>query len=181
MGKRIDGSRDRETDAPPRARSFWLWAPAFVALIVATLVVDTRPAPLMRGLSLTLLGLAVLFGGLPVIQLRKYGAAPRGGSYMATTAVAQRGLYAVVRHPQYLGCDFLVWALATSAPHWGTILPAIAFTAGMFIQARAEERYLLEKFGDAYASYRRMVPRFGLLTGLVRYLRRLRHQPPATP
>jgi len=152
-----------------------------VVLVVATPVVNTTPAPLMRGLSFTLLGLAVVFGGLPFFQLRKYGAAPPGGRYTATTAVAQRGLYALVRHPQYLGCDFLAWALATSAPHWGTILPAIAFTAGMFSQARAEERYLGAKFGDAYASYRRMVPRFGLLTGLVRYLRRLRHQPPATP
>lgn len=156
---------------PPSARGFWLWAPAFVALIVGTQIVDTSPAPLMRGLSLTLLGMAVVFGGMPFVQLRRYGAAPSGERYMATTAVARRGLYAVVRHPQYLGYDFLVWGFATSRPHWGTILPAIVFTAAFAAQARVEERYLLEKFGDAYRAYMRTVPRFGLLTGLVRYVR----------
>lgn len=181
MDKRTEGSSDRGVDRPPGARSFWLWAPGFVLLVVATQLVKTTPAPLMRGVSFTLLGLAVLFAGLPIIQLRRYGAASAGAGFTATTAVAQRGLYAIVRHPQYLGYDFLVWGIATSAPHWGTILPAIAFTAALSVQARAEEGYLLEKFGDAYRAYMRTVPRFGLLTGLVRYLRRLRDQPPATP
>jgi len=126
----------------------------------------------MRDLSLTLLGLAVIFGGLPFLQLRRYGAAPSGASYMATTAVARRGLYAIVRHPQYLGYDFLVWGFAASRPHWGTILPAIVFTAAFAVQTRVEEQYLRGRFGDEYRAYMQTVPRFGLLTGLVRYVRR---------
>lgn len=156
----------------------WLAAAAFLVLIVATQVVPTRPTPLMRGLSFFLLGLAVVFVGLPFGQLRKHGAAAAGASFMETTAIAQRGLYALVRHPQYLGYDFLAWGFATSAPHWGTILPAIVVAVGCSLQARAEERHLLEQFGDAYGDYMRTVPRFGVLTGLVRYGRRARRPVP---
>jgi protein-S-isoprenylcysteine O-methyltransferase Ste14 len=159
------------------ALGFWLGAASFALLLAAILVVGNRPAPLMRGLSFGLLALAVVFGGLPFLQLRRYGAAAAGGSYMATTTVARNGLYAIVRHPQLLGFDFLAWGLATSAPHWGTILPAIVFTAALSIQARAEEGHLLAKFGDAYRSYMRAVPRFGVLTGLVRYVRRAGRDP----
>lgn len=167
------GDRAAEGGTPPAA-GCWIATATFVVLVVATQLVDTRPSPVMRGLSLALLALAVVFAGLPFLQLRRYGAVPPGGSYMATTAVARRGLYAIVRHPQYLGYDFLAWGLAASAPHWGTILPAVVLTAALARQARAEERYLFERFGDAYRAYRRAVPRFGLLTGLVRWVRRRR-------
>jgi protein-S-isoprenylcysteine O-methyltransferase Ste14 len=174
------GDRATEGGTPPAA-GCWIATATLVVLVVATQIVDTTPAPLMRGLALTLLGLAVVFAGLPFIQLRRYGAVPPGQSYMETTTVARRGLYAIVRHPQYLGCDFLAWGLAASAPHWGTILPAIVVTVAFSRQARAEERYLIEKCGDDYRAYRRTVPRFGLLTGLLRWVRRTRRDGQARP
>jgi protein-S-isoprenylcysteine O-methyltransferase Ste14 len=147
---------------------------AFVVLIAAMPFVPARPAPLMRGLALALLLLAVLFAGLPFLQLPRFGKTPKGEAFVHTTAVARHGLYAVIRHPQYLGYDFLAWGFTTLALYWGTIIPAIVVTAGMAAQARAEEAYLVERFGDEYRAYRRTVPRFGLFTGLVRYLRRRR-------
>lgn len=164
------------TERAPATGGLWLAAASFVALVAAALLVPTPPAPLMRGVSCVLLAMAVAFAGLPVMHLRRFGAVPTGARFVHTTAVARRGLYAIVRHPQYLGFDFLAWGLATFSLYWGTILPAIAFTVGLAMQARAEEAYLLDRFGDAYRAYRRTVPRFGLLTGLVRYLRRRRER-----
>lgn len=158
----------------PRTGGSWLATAAFVALVGAVILVDSRPTPVMRGLAIIFLGAGVLFTALPFHQLRRYGAAPMGGGYMQTTAVAQRGLYALVRHPQYLGHAFLAWGLAASTPHWFTILPALAVSVGCRAQAHGEERVLLERFGDVYRAYMRTVPRFGLLTGLVRYARRAR-------
>lgn len=171
-GNRAD--RAAATDRAPTTGGFWLALAAFGVLIAATQFVPARPAPLMRDLALALLVLAVVFAGLPFFQLRRHGATPPGEYFVHTTTVARRGLYAIVRHPQYLGYDFLAWGLATLALYWGTILPAIAFTAGLAMQARAEEEHLLRRFGDEYRAYRRLVPRFGLLTGLVRYLGRRR-------
>jgi len=161
---------------PPATGGLRLAAAAFVVLVAAAWFVPARPAPLMRGLAVLLLVLGAVFAGLPFAQLRRHGAVPDGARFIQTTAVADRGLYAIVRHPQYLGCDFLAWGLAVLALYWGTILPAIAVTAGLALQARAEEAYLVERFGDAYRAYRRTVPRFGVLTGLVRYLRRRRRE-----
>lgn len=158
----------------PTSGGFWLAVVSFAALIAATPFVPARPAPLMRGVAFALLFLALLFAGLPFVQLPRLGKAPAGGRYTHTTAVAHQGLYAIVRHPQYLGYDFLVWGLAILSLYWGTIIPAITFTAGLSTQARTEEAYLLERFGDEYRAYRQTVPRFGPFTGLVRYLRRRR-------
>lgn len=155
--------------APPGGRTRggrWLAVLSFVVLLAATPLVPARPAPLMRGVALVLLVLGLLFAGLPLIQRRRSGAPPDGAAF------AERGLYAIVRHPQSLGFDLLAWGLATFSLYWGTILPAIAFTIGVAIQARDEEAYLLDRFGDRYRTYMRTVPRFGLFTGLVRYLRR---------
>lgn len=176
-------ARRREAPAVPAAApataGFWLAVAAFVVLVVATQFVPARPAPLMRGVAFALLVLGALFAGIPFLQLPRYGRTPKGERFLHTTAVARQGLYGIVRHPQYLGFDFLAWGLAVLALYWGTILPAIAFTYGLALQARAEEEYLTERFGDEYRAYRRMVPRFGPLTGLVRYLRRRGETRPA--
>jgi len=161
-------------DHAPTSGGFWLALVSFAALVAATPFVPARPAPLMRGAAFALLLLAVLFVGVPILQLPRFGKSPVGGRYTHTTAVAHQGLYAIVRHPQYLGYDFLVWGLAILSLYWGTIIPAITFTAGLSTQARTEEAYLLERFGDEYRAYRQTVPRFGPFTGLVRYLRRRR-------
>jgi protein-S-isoprenylcysteine O-methyltransferase Ste14 len=169
-----EGTTGKASADQPPAAGCWIATATFLVLVVATRVVDSEPSPVMRGLAVTLLGLGAVFAGLPFLHLRRHGAVPPGQNYMATTAVARHGLYAFVRHPQYLGYDFLAWGLVASAPHWGTILPAVVLTAALSRQARAEERYLFEKFGDEYRAYRRTVPRFGLFTGLVRWIRRRR-------
>ena len=170
------GNRVAMTGRAPAGSGFWLAVVAFTALLAAATLAPSPPAPLMRVVAICLLALAVVFSGLPFLHLRRFGAVPAGARFGYTTTVAERGLYAVVRHPQYLGFDFLAWGLATFFLYWGTILPAIAVSVGLAIQARAEEDYLLDRFPDAYRAYRRTVPRFGLLTGLVRYLRRRRRR-----
>ena len=54
------------------------------------------------------------------------------------------------------------------------MLAAILVTVGFSRQARAEERFLLQRFPDAYRDYMRLVPRFGLLTGVIRWALRTR-------
>jgi protein-S-isoprenylcysteine O-methyltransferase Ste14 len=120
----------------------------------------------MRGVALVLLALGLVLAGLARVQRRRSAVPPDGA------VVAPRGLYALVRHPQYLGFDLFAWGLATFWLYWGTLLPAIAFTIGVALEARGVEADLLDRFGDPYRTYMRAVPRFGLFTGIVRYLRR---------
>lgn len=70
------------------------------------------------------------------------------------------GTYAVVRHPQYLG---IFVALFGQLIHWPTILTLALFpfiVVAYVHLAKKEERELLQRFGEAYATYQRQVPMF---------------------
>ena len=73
--------------------------------------------------------------------------------------VVDRGPFALVRHPTYLG--IVVAALATAAVR-GTpaaFLGVVLMTLGLYLKARVEEQFLREELGaQAYDSYAKRVP-----------------------
>ena len=74
--------------------------------------------------------------------------------------LATSGLYAKVRHPQYLG--FLT-IMAGFLLQWPTLLTLLMFPVLVIVYlrlARKEERMMEAEFGEAYAAYRRQVPGF---------------------
>lgn len=73
--------------------------------------------------------------------------------------VIDTGPYALVRHPIYTGLIFALFASAI-AQGTGTALAGAALIAfGLWLKARAEERFLAAELGaDAYDAYRRRVP-----------------------
>jgi protein-S-isoprenylcysteine O-methyltransferase Ste14 len=105
---------------------------------------------------------------LPFSTLRRYGEASPGESYMMTTTVADRGLYAVVRHPQYLGYMCLNVTFMLISPHWLIILLGSTAIMLLYLFALQEEKRLIKKFGEAYQEYMGRVPRFNIIWGLVR-------------
>ena len=69
-------------------------------------------------------------------------------------ALETRGLYALVRHPGYLGA-LLAATGALLAFGSAVALPALlAFAAALGIRARLEERLMARRFGDAWRVYR---------------------------
>ena len=68
---------------------------------------------ILRVIGLVNLVIAVAFIFPPFYQLKKYGKLRPGGTYMNSTVVADRGLYAILRHPQYLGYIFIALELYT--------------------------------------------------------------------
>ena len=69
------------------------------------------------------------------------------------------GLYAFVRHPQYLG--LLIGLLGEGVVHWPTIFSVALFpiiAVVYFFLARKEERAMLVQFGDDYRRYMSRVP-----------------------
>src|SRR6185295_9699212 len=82
------------------------------------------------------------------------------------------GIYHHCRNPMYVGNVLIAVGLAVASNSWSTILiavPSVLLAYSAIIAA--EERYLAEKFGDAYADYCRDVPRwFPRLRGLAKTL-----------
>ncbi|SPK77273.1 conserved protein of unknown function (plasmid) [Cupriavidus taiwanensis] len=74
--------------------------------------------------------------------------------------LATTGLYAHIRHPQYVA---FILVMAGFLLQWPTILTLLMFPvlAWMYVRlARAEEQDVLEAFGQQYEAYRRRTPGF---------------------
>jgi protein-S-isoprenylcysteine O-methyltransferase Ste14 len=84
----------------------------------------------------------------------------RGQGELVTT-----GLYAKLRHPQYLGLIIMVIAFLIMWPTLLTLLLAPFLIVKYFFLAKEEDRELEQKFGDEFARYRHKVPAFIPLPG----------------
>ena len=69
------------------------------------------------------------------------------------------GPYEFVRHPMYLAVDLLGVGSAVWVPTPIVALAVVLLVLGGELRARAEERVLLQAFGNRYRDYVRRVPR----------------------
>src|SRR5262249_16319555 len=86
--------------------------------------------------------------------------------------LAMAGVYAYVRHPQYVGFILVMFGFLLQ---WPTLLTLAMFPvlATMYVRlARSEERESIRAFGDAYRAYMAevpgFIPRFGSRGGQAR-------------
>lgn len=90
--------------------------------------------------------------------LLTWARATLGNSFSVTPqakVLVTRGLYSKVRHPVYVfGILFLI-GLALYAGYPWVILPLLLLVPVQVIRARAEEKVLIEKFGDEYLQYKK--------------------------
>jgi protein-S-isoprenylcysteine O-methyltransferase Ste14 len=115
--------------------------------------------------------LSGVFGLVPIFTLRQRGGVPKGRSYVHTTQLVDSGLYAIVRHPQYVAGILLNVALMFLAQHWLIIGMGIVSASLIYLDILQADRDGLEKFGDAYRSYRQRVPRANFILGLFRLIK----------
>lgn len=145
---------------------------AVVLLIAVTVLQGEGDVRVLRllGAVLGVASLPLVF--LPIFGLKRHGDVPRGRSYMATLRVVDRGLMGVVRHPQYLGYMAMAACFALLSQRWYSVVLAVVGNAFFILHACQEEKSLLERFGDSYREYMGKVPRFNVVIGVVRWIRR---------
>jgi protein-S-isoprenylcysteine O-methyltransferase Ste14 len=71
-----------------------------------------------------------------------------------------RGVYRISRHPVYLSGFLLYAGIGIAGASWVMLLLAVAWIVLWCIVVPAEERFLLEKYGDAYREYMNKTPRW---------------------
>lgn len=74
--------------------------------------------------------------------------------------VATTGLYARIRHPQYMGFILIMFGFLLQ---WPTLITLVMFPALVWVYARlakAEERDSITEFGSEYERYRAQTPAF---------------------
>jgi len=152
----------------------WLATLSAGAVVLGFVTLDHGTNPICKAAALVALGLALLLIIPPFIVLKRHGNVRPGGSYMDTTTSVDRGPYAIIRHPQYLGYMLLTTGFALLTQHWLLALPAVLTWVGFTWQAIQEERDCRERLGRPYADYCQRVPRFNLSLGLLRWLQQQR-------
>jgi len=93
--------------------------------------------------------------------------------YRKANVLVDIGIYAVVRHPLYLGWILSIFvATIFLYPHWLFAIIGFSGIASVYLISREEDRLNIEKFGKNYKKYMEKVPRMNLLLGVMRLLRR---------
>jgi protein-S-isoprenylcysteine O-methyltransferase Ste14 len=152
----------------------WIWGGLLVLQLALVFFVFKSPGIAELWVSgWVIWALGTVFALVPIVTLRVQGGVPKGKSYMATTVLVDRGIYAIVRHPQGATAGILLnLALALIGQHW---LIALLSGVGMILiyaDALKADQACIEKFGEAYLRYMERVPRANPIVGIIRLLRR---------
>ncbi len=117
---------------------------------------------------------SLFFGFMPFYEFKKKGGVTKGDSYIKTTKLVDTGIYAIVRHGQYLAGILWSFALILITQHWFNLLCGIPVMIGIYYDMFRADKELIMKFGDNYMDYMKKVPRANFIWGIVKYLYRKR-------
>jgi protein-S-isoprenylcysteine O-methyltransferase Ste14 len=93
----------------------------------------------------------------------------KGKGYIHTTTLVDRGVYAILRHPQYLAGILMAIALPLISQHWIIAVLGVIAIVIYYADSFDEEATCIEKFGEAYERYRERVPGFNFIWGFGRW------------
>ncbi len=111
--------------------------------------------------------LSIVFGVLPIISFRRKGRVPKKTSYIHTTQMVDTGIYAIVRHPQFLAGILWSIALALISQHWVVDVLLIPVIITTYFDTLEANKKLIEKFGEDYIEYMKRVPNLNALWGII--------------
>ena len=157
----IASTRLRLWPPPPgsRAALAWMWDWTVVAcgagLVLAVVdygswVLDD-PAWILAGSAAVALG-----AGLTNWSIRTLG---RSTSMGLPGEFSARGPYRWTRNPQYLGDILMTIGIVLVSDSWRVAAIGAGGMACLLLAPIAEERWLVERYGESYERYRHSVPR----------------------
>ena len=117
-----------------------------------------------------ILGLTFIF--LAMGFLRFTGRVEKGRDFTHTTTLVTDGIFAIVRHPLYLGWLLLYPAVIFLSQKWLVTIMGFLGSICMVQIARLDDESLIEKFGDPYISYLESVPRLNFFKGTLKLLKK---------
>jgi protein-S-isoprenylcysteine O-methyltransferase Ste14 len=113
--------------------------------------------------------ISLYFAIIPFFSFKKRGGVEKGKSYVTTSKVVKDGVYAIVRHPQYLGRMLFSISITLWNPAWFNLVLSITIVILTYRWTYAEDKSLVEKFGEYYEQYKKKVPRLNPILGLIMY------------
>jgi protein-S-isoprenylcysteine O-methyltransferase Ste14 len=111
--------------------------------------------PIQLGTWWSLAGLLLYLAGVVIVLMScvVFATAPLGEPLT-------KGVYAMSRHPMYLGFFLAYAGIGLVCASWLFLLCALVWILSMHFMAVEEERILLAKYGDPYQRYMNRTPRW---------------------
>lgn len=110
-------------------------------------------------LSLVIFAFATLFILTGIFSLTKHGKGTINPE-MPPQKLAQKGIYAYIRHPIYFGWILVLFAFSLFYGSLSLLIISIFLIPFIHLHAVKEEKQLMKRFGKAYVEYKKKVPRW---------------------
>jgi protein-S-isoprenylcysteine O-methyltransferase Ste14 len=127
----------------------------FYQLCYVLLLIYSVFLPLRLGTTWLYIGLAICLLGLITLTITMVN--------FATTPLDElvsKGLYRYSRHPIYLTQFLMFIGVGIASASWVFLLLSILRTIASFMLLAPEERFCLQKYGNAYREYMERTPRW---------------------
>ena len=128
------------------------------------------PLLIIVGWVSLILGLIFIFLAMGFLHFT--GRVEKGRDFTHTTTMVTDGIYAIVRHPLYLGWLLLYPAVIFLSQNWLVTIIGFLGSACMVQISRLDDAGLIEKFGEPYISYLESVPRLNFFKGIFKLLKK---------
>ncbi|MCK4358839.1 MAG: isoprenylcysteine carboxylmethyltransferase family protein [Candidatus Cloacimonetes bacterium] len=126
--------------------------------------------PSLRYVGYAIWALSAYFGWAPMVIFKKKGGVTKGRSYLHTTKLVDTGVYAIVRHSQYVALPLLNIAFILVGQNLIIAILGIVAIPLMLIDIQKADKTCLKKFGEIYNDYMKRVPRINFVLGIIRVL-----------
>jgi len=129
---------------------------SYVSMVIETMAVAYSIfLPLKLGTIWFYAGLSIFLLGLVVLTTATVNFAATPMNVPIT-----RGMYHYSRHPLYLASLLIYFSVGIAAASWVFLLIFVVQSVSIRIAAVEEERFCLEKYGEAYRGYVDRTPRW---------------------
>jgi len=155
MSKEAKERTKRATESMPLSKTEKRLALSTHAVIMPLTFIYSIFLPLKLGTVWLYLGLPILALALviTIMASMNFAATPLGEP-------VTKGIYRISRHPIYLSAFLFYLGIGIASASWVLLLFALAWIIIWNIVVPAEERLLLEKYGEAYREYMNKTPRW---------------------
>ena len=85
---------------------------------------------------------------------------PAPSGTLGNHRLIQKGPFAIIRHPLYVSYVLILTGLGFVLLSYWLLIPALFIIGGIYPTAKAEEKVLIEQFGDEYIKYQQKVGMF---------------------
>ncbi len=146
---------------------------AFIALFVTGFFIQNEDIiMILHYCGWVIWVLACILAFSPNFLFKKHGGVAKGKSYVHTTKLVDKGIYGIIRHPQYGGGLYIALSLILIQQTLVSIILAIVCIITSYLSMVFEDKDLVVKFGEDYEEYMKRVPRVNLLLGFIRKYKR---------